>query len=199
MVQLNLVRNANNVLDTVARGMVEPTSRTSFDSTLAEDELDTPPDVCVAPVNQVNIPAQFTEKFELLTGRLGSLRTVQKDLEVRLGAASSEVSSSGANEAYDPSVGLPVAATRKRRSPQEFFINSTNGWKSALNRVRPFISANSPEPFQGSARKGKDTQGDLITATIAKCREDIMALWADPVVRAILSGSPSRVQDSPGL
>ena len=60
----------------------------------------------------------------------------------------------------------------------------------------PFISANSPEPFQGSSRKGKDTQGDLITATIAKCREDIMALWADPVVQAILSGS-RRVQDFP--
>jgi guanine nucleotide-binding protein subunit alpha len=201
VVQLNLVRNVNNVVDTVVRETTEPTSPTSFDSTLVGDDESDMADVPISPVKQrlgANLPVQFAERFELLTASLGSLRTVQKELEVRLGAASSEVPSSGTEGAYDPSLGLSTVP-RKRRTPQEFFINSTNGWKSALSRVRPLISTNSPELFQGSARKGKDTQGDSITTTIASCREDMQALWADPVVRAILGETSSRIEDAPGF
>jgi guanine nucleotide-binding protein subunit alpha len=203
VIQLNLVRNVNNVLDTVAEEMAGPAARDSFDSTLiGDDELDTL-DTQAASTGQrvrVNIPVQFQETYEHLKVRLNSLRTVQKDLEIRLGAASSEeVSSSGAEGTYDPTLGLSTATRRKRRSPQEFFINSTNGWKSALSRVRPNKSGNNPDYLPGSARTGKDPQGDAITDSIARCREDILALWGNPVVRAILGANPSRIEDSPGL
>jgi guanine nucleotide-binding protein alpha-1 subunit len=203
VIQLNLVRNVNNVLDTVAQEMTEPAIRDSFDSTLiGDDELDTL-DMPPAPTDQrvrVNIPVQFSETYEHLKARLSSLRIVQKDLEIRLGAASSEeVSSSGAEGTYDPTLGLSTATRRKRRSPQEFFINSTNGWKSALSRVRPHKPSNNPDYYPGTVRTGKDPQGDAITDSIARCREDILALWSNPVVRAILSTGPSRIEDSPGL
>jgi guanine nucleotide-binding protein subunit alpha len=203
VIQLNLVRNVNNVLDTVAQEMAEPAIRDSFDSTLIGDDESDTLDIHAAPTSQrvrINIPVQFSETYELLKARLISLRTVQKDLEIRLGAASSEeVSSSGAEGTYDPTLGLSTATRRKRRSPQEFFINSTNGWKSALSRVRPHKPSNTPDYYPGTARTGKDPQGDAITDSIARCREDILALWGNPVVRAILSASPSRIEDSPGF
>lgn len=46
---------------------------------------------------------------------------------------------------------------------------------------------------------GKDEAGEMITAAIAGCREDMLSIWSDPVVRDILRRSPARIEDTPGL
>lgn len=145
-----------------------------------------------------NIPAQFVDRYQRTRHRLGCLRKVQKDLETRLGAASSEESSNGTALPYDPTLGL-AAAESKRRNPNEFVVNSSNGWKSALTRVRPLLPNSIPDNGPGSTMTGKDAMGEQITEIIAQCREDIIALWSDPLVREILSRSAARIEDTPGL
>lgn len=182
MVQLNLVRNVNSILDSIGQ---ELSASKSFD-----DDLD---GIRSLPVN---IPAQFPEQFQRWRSHLGSLRKVQRELEGRLGAASTEVDNAGD---YDPSLGLAAAADRKKRGPQEFVVNSNNGWKSALNRVRPLLPGGVPDFGPGRTMTGKDEAGEMITAVIAGCREDMISLWANPVVRNILRRNPSQIEDTPGL
>ena len=183
MIQLNLVHNINSILDSIGQ---ELSASKSFD-----DDLDTrrsPP---------VNIPAQFPEQFQRWRLHLGSLRKIQRELECRLGAASSEIDNVG--DGFDPTLGLAAAADRKKRGPQEFVVNSNNGWKSALNRVRPLLPGGVPDFGPGRTMTGKDEAGEMITAVIAGCREDMISVWANPVVRDILRKSPSRIEDTPGL
>jgi guanine nucleotide-binding protein subunit alpha len=185
VIQLNLVRNVNTILDILAREILGPTS--------TDDDLEITETHGIRAVSN-NFPVQLSEKYDRLNLRLSPLRKVQKDLETRLGAASSEETSTGG--VYDPSLGLTALAGRRERAIQEFSINSTNGWKSALNRVLP---VNSPE--YGSKGHGlpNGPVRDSTTEIIASCRGDMMALWADPMVHDILNRSPPRIQDEPGL
>jgi len=190
VIQLNLVRNVNTILDILEREVSGPTSRNETE--IDDDQETTDSHSARAPSN--NFPVQLAEKYHRLNIHLAPLRKIQKDLEARLGAASSEETSSGPKGAYDPSLGLNALAERKERDAQEFSINSRNGWKSALTRVRPGNTLQN-----GSGIRGIDNGTDSITEVIASTRAAIMALWSDPIVQDILSGTPSRIQESPGL
>lgn len=184
VIQLNLVRNVNTILDTLARETSEPSILSHIDT---DDEANSP----IAP-SPIDFPVQLADRYHRLNMRLFSLRKVQKDLEARLGAASSEEVSS--NGVYDPSLGL--AALESKRKEPEFFINSSNGWKSALSRVLP---GNTIDDKSGPNLTGADSQGEKITEAIAACRADIVALWADPIVQEMFSRRSKRIQDAPGL
>jgi guanine nucleotide-binding protein subunit alpha len=191
VIQLNLVRNVNTILDMLARVVLESPS-TNADP----DDDQEATDSHYARSLSNNFPVQLAEKYDRLNLRLSPLRMVQRDLEAKLGAASSEETSTVANGVYDASLGLNALAERRARGVQEFCVNSNNGWKSALNRVLPASAAdNGLRPngmANGSAR-------DSISEIIASCRGDIMALWGDPIIHEILSRTPARIQDSPGL
>jgi hypothetical protein len=192
VIQLNLVRNVNTVLDILAREVSDPTSRNGID----DDDLE-PAESHFSRTLSNNFPVQLAEKYDRLNLRLSPLRKLQKDLETCLGAASSEETTIGTNGVYDPSLGLTALAERRARNTQEFCINSRNGWKSALTRVLPPVNTMD----YGSKAYGlaSNPTGDSTAELIASCRGDMIALWSDPIVQDILSKVPTRIQESPGL
>lgn len=185
---LNLVRNVNDVLQELNREMspvpLTPSSDTS-DSSSEDLHSGSRSRKSKLP------PLKFLEKHRLLALRLGPLRRIQTDLERRLGAASTEPNFTNVTSA------APFNEESDRRALQEFSINSTNGWKTALDkfrsvRTRPEMGA------AGSLRKLK-SKDDETTEVIAGCRDDIVALWEDPIVREMLSRRRSRIEDSAGF
>lgn len=138
-------------------------------------------------------PLKFKEKHKQLRIRLAPLQQVQRELEQQLGAASAEIYASL------PTSAAPFEATNPsgRRAPAEFSINSSNGWKSALDKFRkgPGIR---PEASNGTNKVSKDVEEE-IAEIIANCREDIKSLWDDPIIKEVLSRRKARIEDAPGL
>lgn len=124
----------------------------------------------------------FGEKHKLLKLKLGPLRRVQRDLEVRLGAGAEEPSPALAGAAMTDAAPFgmsaegsgPAGAGRgggsrsdagpgavtsffvppSRRGPQEFYVRSSTGWKAALDRLRPLGSA-----ARASSERARDGSG----------------------------------------
>ncbi|KAF8889105.1 guanine nucleotide binding protein, alpha subunit [Infundibulicybe gibba] len=139
-------------------------------------------------------PIRFKEKHRLLKMRLGPLHGVQRDLESRLG--------DGSTELYTTSVNTAAPFDRpppNRRALQEFSINSSNGWKSALDKFRTLRSTRTESPNAGSARRKSKDKDDEISEVIASCREDIKAIWEDPLIQEMLTRRKARLEDSPGF
>lgn len=139
-------------------------------------------------------PLAFKERHRVLQLRLGPLRRIQTDLEQRLGAASTEPDSTSVTNA------APFADSELigRRALQEFSVNSTNGWKSALDKFRSMRARNSDEAQVGSLRRLK-SKDDETAEVIAGCRDDMKAIWEDSVVREMLSRRKTRIEESAGL
>ncbi|KAJ8507502.1 hypothetical protein ONZ45_g10126 [Pleurotus djamor] len=191
IIQFNLVRNVNAILDVLSQEMSAssyplPTPADSDD----EDSLDDHNHIATvpkSPAQKTGPKLKFGEKHRTLKLRLSPLQRIQKDLEKRLGAGATEPDST------DVTVAAPfeLPSNRRRGTLQEFSINSNNGWKSVLVRtVRP----GRPEVDH----KKKDPEED-ITEVIAGCRDDMKALWEDPLIRELLNRRKSRVEDSPGF
>jgi hypothetical protein len=152
-------------------------------------------------------PLAFGEPHKLWRLRLAPLRGVQADLEARLGAGAMEPdwpAGAGAGAAtsaldlrprrdsMDDAASAVVAHTYAAAlPPRDFFVRSTNGWKSALDKLhgrRP-SGAVDPEP----------QPHDDVAEVLANCREDMKALWADESVRELLKRRQIRLADTPGL
>jgi hypothetical protein len=155
-------------------------------------ELDSTEDLTIRPAKTLP-PLKFKEKHKQFRIRLAPLQEVQRHLEQQLGAASTEIyasipTSAAPFDGQDPS---------GRRAPTEFSINSSNGWKSALDKFRKG-PGNRPEVSNGTTRSSKDSEEE-IAEVIANCREDIKSLWEDPIVKEVLSRRKARIEDAPGL
>lgn len=96
--------------------------------------------------------------------------------------------------------------------PQELFVRSNTAWKSHLSRTAPSpssadISSPSSSTLIGSTshnHKEKERAGGVLdshdpTQIIHSCREDILDLWHEPVVREVLRRRKVRLEESPGL
>lgn len=71
-------------------------------------------------------------------------------------------------------------------------VRAGSGWKGVLAA----ISTNYPERRPGTAdERNKDDP----TTVLAACRDDIVTLWEDSIVRAVLKKHNVRLQDMPGL
>ncbi|KDQ55943.1 hypothetical protein JAAARDRAFT_36721 [Jaapia argillacea MUCL 33604] len=198
VIQLNLVRSVIKVLDLVCRDMAKwaPPFQSEFESEIDDDEEQVPSSPPASPTSPLDIskPSPFTEKHRLLKLRLGPLRRVQKDLERSLGAESAELipdSAAGVSVAGFSSDGKPA---RSLRLPPEVYIRSTNGWKSALEAFRPFKSES-----QEDGRLERDCRRNEATEVISECREDMKALWHDPVVRGVLWRRGVRMEETSGF
>ncbi|RDB17773.1 Guanine nucleotide-binding protein alpha-4 subunit [Hypsizygus marmoreus] len=182
VIQLNLVRNVNQILDHLTQEMtgqsVEHPSDDSSEDLHARRAPKLP-------------PLRFKEKHRLLKMRLGPLSGVQTDLERNLGAASTELYTTSVTTA------APFDHAVNRRALQEFSINSTNGWKTALDKFRTMRTTR-PENGSGSTRKMKDNEDD-ISEVIASCKDDIKAIWEDPLVKEMLNRRKVRIEDTPGF
>jgi hypothetical protein len=175
VIQLNLVRNVNTLLDFLTEEMSPPKS----------DPASSSPSSSTAPQKRTSVSASpFTERHRLLKLRLGPLRRIQKDLERRLGAATIEIQSTTVTTAA-PFYQKPVL--------QEFSINSSNGWKTALDRFR------SLRPSPSVPKRGWDAELEEITEVIASCADDMKAIWEDPTVRSLLDKRQVRLDEAPGL
>jgi guanine nucleotide-binding protein subunit alpha len=190
VVQLNLLRNVNTILDILGQEISAPSHPHSEPQ--YHDDIPEPDISIVDIVKGSTTPApklKFTEKHRLLKLRLGPLSRVQKDLEHRLGTAASEVYSSHGL------VGMSFGSPTGQKLPPEFSINSNDGWKTALDKLRPLLNRTEG----GSTRKPREAESDETTDVIAGCKDDMKSIWEDPVVRMMLTRRKFRIEDTPGF
>jgi hypothetical protein len=134
---------------------------------------------------------RFSDKHRFMQRRLGPLRSIQMDLENKLGPESQEVRSTSSISAtpFDS----PNSQLLPKRPSRDFGINSTNGWKSALEKLRPSLVASA------RSQRRSDSDHSEITDVLAGCKETMLDLWQDPVVQQVLSHRKTNIEDSPGL
>ena len=157
------------------------------DSDISDDSIE---EILVARAKSLP-PLKFKEKHRLLQQRLRPLLGVQKELERRLGAASMEVYTATVTTA------APFEAPEsRRRGISEFSIHSSNGWKSALGKLR--LRAGPSENERDSLKQANELDDDLIES-LASCRDAIKELWDDQVIQEMLGRRKIRIEDSPGL
>lgn len=207
VIQLNLVRSINTVADAV----ISELDAVHGDDT-GEADVSAEGDDAGSIIAPTTTPFALTEVHRQLVERLGPLRAVQIDLEKRLGSGAEEnfgppsmpprfLSASGlpvGQNANDPAqeqagstsgYGLPEAGAANATvppKPQEFFVRS-NGWKSALARLKPRMST--------SSRTGRPDVDDPNALAIADAKESIKALWTDSVVQDVIKQRKIRLQD----
>ncbi|KAK0200793.1 guanine nucleotide binding protein, alpha subunit [Desarmillaria ectypa] len=168
----NLVRNVNDILDILAQEMSR-SAATLADNSSDDSSADESP----------NVPLKFKETHRLLKLRLGPLRRIQTDLERRLGNAAIELKTTD----------VMTAAPFNKPAVNEFSINATNGWKTAFDKLKALR-----RPEMGALQQMKDEE-DEIADVVAGCREDMKAIWEDPVIREMLARRRDRIEDSPGF
>ena len=202
VVQLNLIKNVNNIVDVLNHEMAIQTA-TRVDS-IAGGSLSLMDD-------------HFTEKHKILRLRLAPLRGVQTDLERKLGSGAFEdqgqLNNNGRGQIQSSSsesspTDFDEDDPQSRRLPKEFYIRSNNSWKDRLknglrNAGRPYSIGSITGPIEKEPSppgRGKAC-ADLeeIAGVIAGCREDIKALWEDELVQKVLSKRKYRVDESSGL
>lgn len=140
-------------------------------------------------------PLPFSEYHRLLQLRLGPLRRVQADLEKRMSVNEDDVDTVTASAT--PFVALEQAASAGRRRSlnlsfsREFFVRSRSGWKGALGWAKGFST--------GKPKKGRDRDGDDALDVLLGCKDDIIGLWQDPLIRKMLRRRQFDIEDAPGL
>lgn len=174
VVQLNLLRNVHVILDLLNSEMGGPIDPSSVDS---DDETPIP------VIDERLPPLRFNEKHGVLQIKLTPLRSVQKDLEERLGASSFEETAS--RPSGSPSKG--------KFKSQEIFVRSS-GWKSHLR-----VGRRSGDRQEGGLRTSSEMEARRATEVIASCAEDMKALWEDETVQEMLRRRRVRLDDAPGL
>lgn len=187
---LNLVRNVNYILDMLTREMAAA-SLPSPEYVGSSDESSE--DV---QLSSGKPRLKFKEKHRLLKLRLGPLRRIQTDLERRFGATALEPQSTSVMTAAPFSES--EESESNRRVLKEFSINSSNGWKSAFEKIRAMRAAARADGDAAAVRRIQDSD-DEIADVIAGCRDDMKAIWEDSTVREMLSRSKTRLEDSAGL
>ncbi|KIM41875.1 hypothetical protein M413DRAFT_139827 [Hebeloma cylindrosporum] len=189
---LNLVRNVNEILAHLTSEM----SDLPFNPEESHEDL-------LAPRPPRALPRlKFTDKHSILRLRLGPLTSVQEVLEKKIGTASLEPHSTSVNTAAP----FEHPSSSGRRGLQEFSINSSNGWKTALDKFRTLrTSPSNTRQENGTAhagpsitRKVKDSEEEIVEV-IASCRDDIKALWEDDLITEMLNRRKVRLEDAPGF
>lgn len=143
----------------------------------------------------VDKPLPFSEYHRLLQLRLGPLRRVQADLERRLSVHEDDIDT--VTVSATPFVALEQSGTASKRrslnlsSSREFFVRSRSGWKGALGWAKGFSS--------GKPKKGRDRDGDDALDVLLGCKDDIIGLWQDPLIRKMLRRRQVDIEDTPGL
>jgi guanine nucleotide-binding protein alpha-1 subunit len=183
VILLNFVRNVNLIVDNLTEEM------SGILPEIEDDAEDTQPRRNAKALP----PLRFKEKHRLLKAHLDCLVKVQTDLESQLGEAANEVVSVGPGGTVAAPF-FPGAGSSK----QEFSINSTNGWKSALGKFKAMRSSRPDNGDVGPSQRSKDLEEEVLEI-LASCRDDIKSLWEDPTVHEMLSRRKIRLEDAPGL
>jgi len=191
VVLLNLVRNVNEILAHLENEMAD----LPYNPDDSQEDLNAPRPARALP------RLKFTETHRLLRMRLLPLTRVQHNLETNLGSASLEPHSTPVISAAP----FDQPNHPGRRPLQEFSINSSNGWKTALDKFRTLRNSaaarnsvtNESFSLMVTSRRPKDSEDD-IAEVIASCQDDIKSLWDDDIVREMLIRRKIRLEDGPG-
>ncbi|KAI0830330.1 G-alpha-domain-containing protein [Trametes gibbosa] len=184
VIQLNLVRGINTILDLLAKELAGAQDHGLGDDSDVSD-VESPP----SPPSRSGKPRppkelHFGGKHRLLKLRLAPLRTVQRDLEMRIGIhAGADV-----HDVISSEPGSPVLGSSGRK-PQEFFVRSATSWKELHSRM----------PSDGTNTKIQDAQTRETADIIAGCAEDMKTIWNDPAVREMLIRKGVRMEATPGF
>ncbi|GBE89336.1 G-alpha-domain-containing protein [Sparassis crispa] len=214
VIQLNLVRSVNAILDVLAEEMAPPARGTGpYGQTLPTTPYTSLPFSSVSrPLSQTQqTPPQFTPMHALLKLRLAPLRRVEADLKQLLGAATGEVPGSPASTIVSLSQSIPnspvvLVKAESADAPQQadVFVRSHRSWRDALQEQCKDKSRSPP----GGNRREQNRSGDMkraremlddATEILAGCREDMRMLWDDSVVRAMLRRRRLKLEETPGF
>ncbi|KAF8644015.1 hypothetical protein AX16_008731 [Volvariella volvacea WC 439] len=187
VVFLNLVRNVNDILYHLHQETTDAPADDDIDDSDEEQ-------VYYRTTARTLPPLRFTEQHHNLKTRLTTLLRVQAELEHRLGAASTELYSTSVTTAAP----FELRRQPQRRGHQEFSINSSNGWKSALDRFRRNRRDRATEVQEGVSQRWVDEEEE-ITEIIASLRDDIKTLWEDDTIQELLRRRKVRLEDAPGF
>jgi len=176
------------ILDLVADEMLKsPPSDRAYSPTLGPGELS-------------EKPLQFSGPQKVLRLRLGPLKQIQKDLETIIGSPSSEpVDLSATHMNTPPAAFLDHEDSSEPLPSPEFFIRSNCGWKSALNKLRLAAPGLSERNSSDGERSKALKRTDEVSEVIHSCKDDMKALWADPVVRDLLKKRDLSLDEHSGL
>lgn len=195
VIQLNLVRAVNVVVDVLSSGLADlgPGSPTFEPASLApaaststddQDDLDYMSNTPLSPTAAFT-PLQFSDGHAALKLRLGPLRGIEADLKKLLGAASDEITESSLHGDYSAQIATPFdSPSRAPRRPQEFFVRSHEAWKKHVR-----------SETQQDVVRPSTTHSDA-TDVIAALRDDIQTLWYDESVRELLRRRKITMEDS---
>ncbi|KAH9948058.1 G-alpha-domain-containing protein [Amylocystis lapponica] len=212
VILLNLVRSINTILDVLAEEIVAagpakrpPTSLSSLDSPTSPTPSERPHSAADGVSPGRHDPLEFSNTHALLKLRLAPLRRVEADLKVVLGAASVEIASNAPGPAEPLMVASPFDMAHDGGSrADELCVRSHRSWRDALTR---------PRRGNGFGRRNRSGSGGAVgpcargtpdeladtTKVIAGCKDDMVALWNDEVVRAMLRRRRIRLEETPGF
>jgi guanine nucleotide-binding protein subunit alpha len=171
VIQLNLIRSVVIILEAIQAEMNGTPIVNEEEDDIEGDELSNP------------APIKFTDIHQLLKLRLTPLRRVETDLKRRVGAESDEADPPSAPMYATPFDAVSSRPSSSRKRPGEFVVRS---WIHVLERMQE----------RGRRRGAESPDSDDATGVIAGCRQDIKALWADPIVHDLLAKRKIRLADS---
>lgn len=128
---------------------------------------------------------QLSDQVLAITERLKPLRHIENILVAKL-VPPNEAEATGLGTRPD------VISSSQSRKEQEVFVRPGKGWHGALLR-----GARSFRPSSAGST-GLETPDDT-QCVLDSCRPDMIALWRNPTVRAILQRRKVRLEELPGL
>lgn len=128
-------------------------------------------------------PLPFTEEHHVLRLRLRPLRGVEGDLKRLLGVKAEDM----------PELSPRTSPRVSPRTSSEFYVRSRN-WRSFLQASR-INDAESPR----KTIKHDGVSSQDVTEVIASCKNDIIALWTNHLIREMLRRYKVRLEDSASL
>lgn len=198
VIQLNLIRSVNAILEVLMTEMSNDsissppgsisrhiTSSEGGHSSETSDDGTPPFSLSAHSQGRSDSPTiRFSEQYRLLKLRLAPLKRVEKDLQRRLGAGSTDEEWPLISQSATP-FDVDTSPVSKPSRPREFFVRSHACWKAVTHRLR--------------ASASWDRAALNATEVIAGCGEDIKALWEDPMVRTVLTKREMYLEDTAGL
>ena len=195
VIQLNLVRGINFILDLLAEELAGGPYPASADSDVSDDDNDND-NYDGARFSPSTGALHLSGKHRLLKLRLAPLRTLQRDLEMRIGIqAGADLSDTMISPPGSPTMGPGAAPPRK----QEFFVRSSTSWKQVHGRTSSEGTLGLGAGAGGGGRRSKDVQMREAADILAGCADDMKAIWEDAAVREMLLRKGIRMETTPGL
>ncbi|KAI9458059.1 guanine nucleotide binding protein, alpha subunit [Boletus coccyginus] len=125
-------------------------------------------------------PLPFTDEHRLLRLRLRPLRGVEADLKRLLGVRPEDT----------PELSPQTSPKLSPRTSSEFYVRSRN-WRDFLQASRINDAESARRPIKHDGVSSLD-----VTEVITSCKNDIIALWADPLIGEMLQRYNVRLEDS---